>query len=155
MFDHFNFGTLNTIFWKLKESSANSWNFLQLLDKSCIFPVASSDVESRKAHLSNDRLLASVAASLLGGLYSLAWHVCSEGSEHMFQTSLTRGLRARVAAVVFLPRALLANHVGAAFCSCNLETKCSMLKKTCEKLMRRNANGKFTKNIKSRRPNCL
>lgn len=33
--------------------------------------------------LSDDGLIAGVAASLLGGLYSLAAHVCSKGSEHM------------------------------------------------------------------------
>lgn len=65
--------------------------------------------------LPNDRLLAGVAASLLGRLYSLAAHVCPEGSEHMLERG-GLGL-ARVAAVVFLPRAFLTMHVGTAFTS--------------------------------------
>lgn len=69
-------------------------------------------------HLSDDRFLARVAASLLGGLDSLARHVCAEGSEHMLQGS---GLGARTAAVMLLPRALLTDHVSAFSCACNLQ----------------------------------
>lgn len=67
-------------------------------------------------HLSDDGLLAGVAASLLRGLYSLAAHVCAEGSEHM----LERGgfWLSGAAAVVLLPRTLLAIHVGSALASC-------------------------------------
>lgn len=75
----------------------------------------------RVSHLSDDGLLTGVAASLLGRLYSLAAHVCAEGSEHMLERG-GLGL-ARVAAVVFLPRAFLTVHVGTAFTSwaANLE----------------------------------
>lgn len=67
-------------------------------------------------HLSDDGLLAGVAASLLGGLDSLATHVCSERSEHMLKRG-GFGLP-RTAAVVLLPRALLAIHVGTALAAC-------------------------------------
>lgn len=67
-------------------------------------------------HLSDDGLLAGVAASLLGGLDSLAAHVCSERSEHMLKRG-GFGLP-RTAAVVLLPRALLAIHVGSALAAC-------------------------------------
>lgn len=72
---------------------------------------------SRKSevHLSDDGFLAGVAASLLGGLDSLAAHVCAERAEHVLER---RGLGlARAAAVVLLPRALLTVHVCAAFAS--------------------------------------
>lgn len=67
-------------------------------------------------HLANDGLLAGVAASLLRGLDSLAAHVCSERSEHMLKRG-GFGLP-RAAAVVLLPRALFAIHVGSALTAC-------------------------------------
>lgn len=67
-------------------------------------------------HLSNDRFLAGVTASLLGGLYSLAAHVCPKRSEHMLER---RGLGlTRVGAVLFLPRAFLSVHVSPAISPC-------------------------------------
>lgn len=62
-------------------------------------------------HLSDDGFLASVAASLLGSLYSLSAHVCAQGSEHVIERG---GLWSAV--VVFLPGTLLAVHVCAACC---------------------------------------
>lgn len=68
-------------------------------------------------HLSDDGFFASVAASLLRGLYSLAAHVCPERSEHM----LERGgfWLPRAAAVLLLPRALLTVHVSSCLAACS------------------------------------